>query len=1105
MNIGVYICHCGINIAATVDVEKVTEYARNLSNVKVARNYQYLCSEPGQQLIKKDIKELKLDRVVVASCSPRLHEPTFRNAVQEGGLNPYCFEMANIREHCSWVHEAREKATEKAFAIIKGAVAKVALLQPLKEEALPVIPKALVLGGGIAGIQASLDLASAGFKVYLVEKSPSLGGRMAQLDKTFPTLDCSACILTPKMVEVGRNENIELLTYAELLELQGYVGNFKVKVLKKPKFVDWSKCNGCGECIKYCPVKLKNEFDLGLSERKAIYVPFPQAVPLKYTIEKKGLAPCVNACPANVNVQGYLALLSEGKLKEALELIRENNPFPSVCGRVCHHPCEQECNRKELEEPLAIRALKRFVADNYQAKEPSLPEKSRKEKIAVIGAGPSGLTCALYLCKLGYKVKLFDRASKPGGMLTACLPDYRLPKEIAEKDINYILDHGIKFETLKEIDLKVLEKNYDAIYLAIGLQLPAKLKLEGSEAKGTLYGLEFLREVKSGKKLSHFGKKIVVIGGGNVAIDCARTAIRLGADSVELVCLEKRALDSWDRMPAHDWEIEAAEAEGIIIRDSLGPKRIVTSNNKVIGLETVVCTSVYDDKKNFKPKFDFQKSAPKIDCDTIIIAIGQRAELRGFEELANSKGLIEVNKSLQTKRTKIFAGGDIVRGPASIVEAVADGKFAAENIERFLSNKKLVEKEKPAHIVKITELDIESIQKKARISIPELKPSLRKTNFNEVELSLSSELAIEEAKRCLNCASCSLCRECEKACEPRAILHEQEPEVLELEVGTIIVATGYDLFDAVLKPEFGYEKYQEVITALELERLCSSSGPTGGEIIVGKKKPRKVIFVQCVGSRDKQLGNEYCSRVCCMYTAKQALLIKEKLPNCEVIVCYTDVRAFGKGYEEFYDKVRSKGIIYRRSSIGEIYRKGNTLIVRGEDTLTNELYEEETDLVVLATALMPKKESKKLASLLRIPIGSDGFFLEYHPKLAPIDTIMQGIFLAGCAQSPKDIPDTVAQAKASASSALVLLERGEVKIQPFYAVVDEKLCSGCRLCESLCNYSALEYNKEKKIIEINNVLCQGCGSCSSGCPSSAIQTNNFTDSQLLLQLKALVE
>ncbi|MBU7047174.1 MAG: FAD-dependent oxidoreductase, partial [Theionarchaea archaeon] len=372
MKIGVYICECGINIGATVDSKRVAEFAAHLPDVAVGRYYKYMCSDPGQELIKKDIKELGLDRVVVASCSPRMHEPTFRAVVEDCGVNPYCFEMANIREQCSWVHTNREEATRKAMALVAGAVARASYLEPLQKKVVDVTPQALVIGGGIAGIQTALEIADKGFKVYLVERSPSIGGRMAQLDKTFPTLDCSACILTPKMVDAARHPNIELLTYAEVTNVDGYIGNFTVTVRKKPRYVT-DVCTGCGECATVCPVEFPNEFDLGLGQRKAIYVPFPQAVPLKYTIDKKGTSPCTVGCPAHVPAHGYVALISQKKFREALELVRDTLPFPSICGRGCHHPCEKECNRNEIDEPVSIQPLKRFIADWVRNQGEELP------------------------------------------------------------------------------------------------------------------------------------------------------------------------------------------------------------------------------------------------------------------------------------------------------------------------------------------------------------------------------------------------------------------------------------------------------------------------------------------------------------------------------------------------------------------------------------------------------------------------------------------------------------------------------------------------------------------------------------------------------------
>ncbi len=650
--IGVYICHCGVNIGSTVDVSRVARFAATLPHVAVAKDYIYLCSDPGQELIRNDIREHNLNRVVVAACSPRMHEPTFRKVLGKADLNPYCLEIANIREHCSWVHHDIEKATRKAESIIAATVAKAGLLEPLEEKEVDVVPSALVIGGGIAGIQAALDIADMGFKVYLVEKEPSIGGHMMQLDKTFPTLDCSACILTPKMSDVGNHPNIELLTYSEIADVKGYVGNFKVTIKKKPRYIVEDRCNGCGQCASYCPVEMPDLFNMGLSRIKCLYIPFPQAVPAKYVIN------------------------------------------PAYCRYTLRRECKQ-C------EPV---------------------------------------------CK-----------------------------------------------DLKAIDLK------------------------------------------------------------------------------------------------------------------------------------------------------------------------------------------------------------------------------------------------------------------------------------------------------------------------------QKEQLIEVEVGTIIVATGFDTFNPALKPELGYGLYPNVITGLEFERLSSASGPTAGTVAINGKKPQKVVFVHCVGSRDKSIGNEYCSRVCCMYTAKQAHLIHEKLPDAEVTVFYIDVRAFGKGFEEFYDRVKQEGVMYRRGNVAEVYKKGDTLVVKAEDTLLGQLLELEADLVVLAVGMVPSASSAAVSSLLKLSQSADRFFLEAHPKLRPVDTASDGIFLAGCCQGPKDIPDTVAQASGAAARACIPLAQGKVKTEAQVAQVDEKLCRACGFCIEACPYEAIalkrveEAGLARDVAAVNEVLCKGCGACAAACLSGAIQQKSFTDEQLLSMIASFGE
>jgi heterodisulfide reductase subunit A len=647
--IGVYVCHCGSNIASVVDVPKVVEFAKGLKAVTIAREYKFMCSDPGQGMIKDDIKKLGLNRVVVASCSPLLHETTFRRAVQEAGLNPFLFEMANIREHCSWTTEDHERATEKAKALVSAAVRRVYYQQPLETKEAPVNANTLIIGGGIAGIQAALEIADAGHKVYLVEREPSIGGHMIQFDKTFPTLDCSACILTPKMTSAGSHPNIELMTYSEVTEVSGFIGNFKAKIRKKPRYVDMDKCNGCGICYEKCPWKAPSEFDLGLGQRKAIYVPFAQAVP----------------------------------------------------------------------------------------------------------------------------------------------------------------------------NVPVIDTEHCAYFL-----------------KGT-------------------------------------------------------------------------------------------------------------------------------------------------------------------------------------------------------------------------------------------------------------------------------CRACEKFCEREAIDFEQQEEIVEIEIGNIIVTTGYDPFDPTPMVKYGYGRLPNVYTGLEFERICNSVGPTGGKIVLKDgSEPKSIAIIHCVGSRDKNY-HEYCSRVCCMYALKYSHLIKEKT-EADVYQMYIDMRCFGKGYEEFYERLGKEGVTFIRGKVAEVTDRAvndeekGKLIVCGEDSLLGTVVRVPVDMVILCIALEARSDAKQVAQLLGISQGADGFFIERHPKLDPVATMTDGIFIAGCCQGCKDIPDTVAQASAAATRVLALISKGKVEMEAATAVIDEEKCSGCRICNLLCPYSAISFIEEDKVSRINEALCKGCGTCVAACPSAAITHKHFTTEEIMAELEGVL-
>ncbi len=631
--VGVFVCHCGINIAGTVKIPEVIEQLRSEPGVATAKDYIYCCSDPGQTLIRDTIVEEKLDRVVVACCSPNLHENTFRKASASAGLNPYLCEIANIREQCAWVTPDKDKATDKALGIIRTIIAKAQNDLPLEPVKVSINKRAMVVGAGIAGIQAALDIANAGYEVVLVEKEPSIGGHMAQLSETFPTLDCSQCILTPKTVESGRHPRIKLLTYSEVAEVSGYVGNFKVKIRQKPRYVDPVACTGCGLCMEKCPSKVESWFERGMAKRKAIYRLFPQAVPNKVVID-------------------------------------------------------------------------------------------------------------------------------------------------------------------------------------------------------------------------------------------------------------------------------------------------------------------------------------------------------------------------------------------------------AENC-RYLQNGK--------------------------------------------------------------------CGVCAKICPSKAIRYDDKESFVEEEVGAIVLATGYELIDMSRFGAYG-TGVPDVIDGMAFERLCSASGPTAGEVRRPSdgKVPQRVVFVQCAGSRDSTVGVPYCSKICCMYTAKHALLYTHRVHGGEAVVCYIDVRTPGKGFEEFYRRATDEGVKYLRGKVSKIFRQGDKVVVWAADTLAGRKVEIEADMVVLASAVVPNPAGIELARKLKIQLDTNGFQSEAHPKLRPVETLTAGFFLAGVGQGPKDIPETVAQASAAAAKVLAMFGSTELFHEPTTAQVDEVLCVGCGYCERTCAYEAVKVDAKKRKAVVNAVLCEGCGACAVACPSGAMTHRNFT-------------
>ncbi len=1120
--IGFYICHCGINIAYRVRVEEVAAYVATLPNVAVSRDYLFMCSDPGQELIENDIRTHHLTRVVVASCSPRMHEKTFRAACQRAGLNPYkAFHMVSVREHVSWVTLEEEEATQKAKILVGAGIMRVVHQQDLTPAEFSVCTNTLVVGGGIAGMQASLDIASAGFKVYLVERQATIGGHMLQYDKTFPTLDCAACIGTPKMVSVGQEPNIELLSYSEVADVSGFIGNFKVTVHRKARYIE-PNCTGCGECEKICPVAFPNEWDVGTKLRKAIYRPFPQAVPITYCIDKYDRAPCVQTCPAGTNVQGYVALIKTGRYQEALKLIMEKIPLPGTLGRVCPAPCEKACRRVDVDTPVAIRELKRFAADQVDFSELPLPEiKDRSEKIAVIGTGPAGLTVAYYLRLKGYCITLFEALDQLGGMLRVGIPDYRLPAERLDHEIQYLLDHGIDVETnvrfgqdLSLSDLK--SKGFSAVFLGIGAHGSLQMQIQGEDQVAEVIdAVGFLREINLGSR-KFPGRRVIVIGGGNVAIDAARVAKRLGSEHVTVVYRRSER-----EMPAYREEIEGAREEGIELSLLTAPVGIQSKDGHVTGCTCIQTELGPPDASGRRRPVPVKGSEYVLPCDAVIPAIGQKIDVSwatkepGLE--LTTRNTIKVNPTtMQTSMPHVFGAGDAVTGPATVIEAVAAGHKAVAAIHRYLKEgdlDQILEQSDPVSIPGNNWKPLpENVQAVPRVVSSQMAPQQRVANFDEIDHGFSEETARAEASRCLDCGGCCECKLCVDACEAQAINHDMTETMQEIEVGSIIVATGFDPLDPTPMTQYGYGRYANVFTNLEFERLSNATGPTSGRLLKRDpddrlkftEPPKSVAILHCIGSRDINY-HEYCSRTCCMYALKYAHLLKDKCGHeTQIYNFYIDMRCFGKGYEEFYKRVQSEGVRMIRGKASRVEETDGMLWVTAEDTLSDSLLKIPVEMVILCTAMEPRPDVNDVARVFGISTGSDGFYQEEHPKLEPVSTATSGVFLAGTCQSPKDIPDTVAHAKGAAAEALSLSASGQVAVSPMISFIDPDICIGCQVCISLCPYTAIEYNERKGISEVNEAICKGCGSCSGYCPSGAAKVRHFTDKQIFSEIEGLL-
>ncbi len=813
-------------------------------------------------------------------------------------------------------------------------------------------------------------------------------------------------------------------------KVEGSEGDFRVTIQKTPRYIDLDKCTACGDCAEACPVSLPSEYDQGLVERKAVFKKYAQAIPGAFSIQKTDKAPCRLACPAGLNVQGYVQMVGRGKYEEALKIIMADLPLPGVLGRICPHGCEDVCRRAQVDEPVAIRDLKRLAADQVDPRDieiPCLP--AREEKVAIIGSGPAGLSAAYHLARNGVRSTIFETLPKPGGMLRVGIPDHRLPGDVLDREIEIITRLGVEIKTDTPLGPNLcvddlLSKDYKAVYLALGAHKGISLNIPGEEAEGIRQGVDFLKEVNL-KGAAPVGNHVAIVGGGNVAIDVSRAAIRLGAESVAILYRRTRA-----EMPAWEEEIQAAEAEGVSLTYLCAPQAALVEGGQLIGLRCIRMELGEPDTSGRRRPIPIPGSNFDMDIDQLIPAIGQRADLSALKNVAGLKftrwDTVEVDPvTYETGRKGVFAGGDLQTGPRIAIEAIAAGREAAESIVRSLNKEDMAKGRTPlANEHPIYRPIPENTAQKTRAHMPELNLTRRNGNFEEVELGFGEKIGKEEADRCLNCGYCCECFQCVEACGADAVTldtHAQIPERLELEVGAIILSPGYQPFDPTRFNTYNYATLPNVITSMEFERILSASGPTLGHLVrlSDHKTPRKIAWLQCIGSRDvNQCDNGYCSSACCMYAIKEAVIAKEHATeDLDCAIFFMDMRTHGKDFERYYDDARGKhGIRFIRSRIhtlDSVDGSDQVLLEYANDQGNTVI--EHFDLVVLSVGFETDPDVVDLAERIGLDL-TRGHFCEtssFHPVAAS----RKGIYSCGVFTGPKDIPQSVIEAGAAAAEA----------------------------------------------------------------------------------------
>ncbi len=900
----------------------------------------------------------------------------------------------------------------------------------------------LVVGAGIGGMESALKLGDMGYKVLLVEKEASVGGRMILLSKVFPTLDCASCISTPKMAATIHHPNITALTYSEVdgIRRQGD-GTFRATVTRKARFVDEAACTGCALCTTACTVAVPDQFNADLVARRAAYIAFPQAVPKKAVIDKGGSSPCSYTCPAGIQAHGYVSLIRSGEYEKAYRLILDATPLVGTLGRACYAPCESECTRGSIEGTLPIRRLKRFVSDVHDASAgpgvSAAPPNGRR--VAIVGSGPTGLTAAWQLARRGYGVMILEAAPEPGGFLRLGIPSYRLPETIVEQDIDNVRALGVEILTNRVVrdPVALRDEGFAAVLLATGTHRSMSLGVPGEDRLAVLGGTDFLRAVKLGSAPDLHGRRVVVVGGGNVAMDAARTARRLGAASVTIAYRRGRG-----EMPAHHVEVDDAVHEGVELSLQVAPVEVLGDERGAV--RGLVCARMRlgaPDASGRRRPEPIPGSTVVLPCDVIVSAIGMRPDTSEFgDRVSTGEGgrLLADEVTCQTATPFVFAAGDAVNGPTDITRAVGEGRRAAHMIDRWLKGEPLDGFDDRLPVVDKQEVIARQRAFALRPATPDGTTLVEApTDFSEVEAPLTEEEARAAAGGCLDCGVCSECGECVAACPVEGCidLHARDQH-LEVHVGAVVVSTGYKLFAADLKPEYGYGAYKNVITGMQMDRLLAPTRPFNTILRPGDGKvPERIAYVMCTGSRDEApgpdgsggVGNPLCSRFCCMYSVKQNQLLMGALPLADVTVHYMDIRAPGKRYDEFYEQAKAMGATYVKGRVASITETpdGN-LVLRYEDIEHGgRIADAEYDLVVLAVGVQPNHDAEKLFEVGELSLDEWQYVAEPEEDLNPGQTNIPGVFVAGAASGAKDIADSIIHAGAAVAQVAAHLERSK--------------------------------------------------------------------------------